>query len=236
MGCDIHLYVEHRVDGVWQSADKWTKDKWTEHESIMSVDYDDQFYTGRNYELFAMLAGVRNRFDIVPISDPRGFPDDISPQLAELDVDHSASWLTLAELLAYDWTQTVTMSGWVGVTEWAWWRDHPKEGPRSYSQGVGGGNVHHLPKEHFEQAWQRLRAERQYPEGRWAAAHLTERDSDAPDVERFTALIGGGSPYCTVSWNVPYYQEASDFFGTVIPRLLRLGAPDDVRIVFFFDS
>ncbi len=57
----------------------------------------------RNYTLFGLLAGIRN-YDIKPIAPPRGFPKDVSKSITEgynswgSDA-HSASWLTLAELM-----------------------------------------------------------------------------------------------------------------------------------------
>lgn len=57
----------------------------------------------RHYNLFGLLAGVRN-YNIKPIAPPRGFPKDVSKSIIEgynswgSDA-HSASWLTLAELM-----------------------------------------------------------------------------------------------------------------------------------------
>ena len=57
----------------------------------------------RHYNLFGLLAGVRN-YNIKPIAPPRGFPKDVSKSITEgynswgSDA-HSASWLTLAELM-----------------------------------------------------------------------------------------------------------------------------------------
>jgi hypothetical protein len=42
--------------------------------------------------------------------------------------------------------------------------------------------------------------------------------------------------YCQVEWETPYYKAASDFWSSTIPKLLRLGKPEDVRIVFWFDN
>lgn len=67
MGCDIHCYVEHtshrrHLDGKlrWQS-------------------FGGKINPGRHYGIFAKLAGVRNCYEsgIVPISEPRGAPDDL---------------------------------------------------------------------------------------------------------------------------------------------------------------
>jgi len=38
-------------------------------------------FFGRNYVLFALLAGVRSTDDIAPVIAPRGFPNDLSPEV-----------------------------------------------------------------------------------------------------------------------------------------------------------
>lgn len=105
MGCDIHAVIERR-----------TKTHSGGHEWLHSGDPD----IGRNYDIFAALAGVRNGVGMVPVAEPRGLPAfdaderDDRPcsemvNLAErYGVDgHSASWLTLAELKAFDTEQVV---------------------------------------------------------------------------------------------------------------------------------
>jgi len=58
MGCDIHVHVEYKADGKWYHYN---------HPNV-----------GRNYELFAKMAGVRDQGNIGPIVQPRGLPDDVS--------------------------------------------------------------------------------------------------------------------------------------------------------------
>lgn len=91
MGCDIHWFVERqRDDGTWEIRPE--------------ADYND-----RNYDLFTALANVRNYNErVTPIAEPRGLPDDVSPEVrADSDAwdsdGHSHSWHTLEALLAYDW-------------------------------------------------------------------------------------------------------------------------------------
>lgn len=94
MGCDIHTSVEECVDGTW-----------------ILVDRGDEIFGNRNYGVFGFLADVRN-YSMSPfIAEPRGLPDDVSFRLRAEHDDwgfdaHSASWLTAAELLAYDYDQT----------------------------------------------------------------------------------------------------------------------------------
>lgn len=66
-------------------------------------------YGGRDYALFGLLGNVRNKLGVKPIAMPRGVPDD-SPRKGkhhgwdEHDENHSHTWFTLAELLAFSWS------------------------------------------------------------------------------------------------------------------------------------
>ena len=84
MGCDIHLFVEHKRGDAWVS--------WGRESDVC-----------RDYDLFAKMANVRNYNGVEPISKPRGLPSDVSKTVAGIseawDVDgHSHSWLTLDEV------------------------------------------------------------------------------------------------------------------------------------------
>jgi hypothetical protein len=90
MGCDIHCYIEHKVNDVWIPAEDPL-----DHRTYYSI-------IGRNYDLFGFLAGVRNeRLDSLPAL---GLPDDISEGLHEYyqkewDEDaHSESFIYLNKL------------------------------------------------------------------------------------------------------------------------------------------
>lgn len=102
MGCDIHIYTEKNLDGDgWTSADFYTKRKYADGEIMMGIV---EVYDGRNYDLFSLLANVRNRGYIKPICEPRGLPDDCCAEIKEEfsgwgDDGHSTSWFTLKELI-----------------------------------------------------------------------------------------------------------------------------------------
>jgi hypothetical protein len=91
MGCDIHSFAERKnAAGEWQ----WVPGL--------------EPFGDRSYGTFGWLADVRNYSAIPPIAEQRGFPGDASPEVAE-DYDawggdaHSPSWLTVAELLSFDY-------------------------------------------------------------------------------------------------------------------------------------
>ena len=101
MGCDIHPFVEVQMDdGTW-----------------VDMAAPERLHD-RTYGRFAFLTGglVRNYSGLPAIlPEPRGFPKDCSKYGAkqkEYDADdfgtHSASYLTLAELLAVDYDQEIT--------------------------------------------------------------------------------------------------------------------------------
>jgi hypothetical protein len=117
MGCDIHAIIERR-------------EVWKDHEG---KEYMRRWRNAgeprleRNYEVFAALADVRNRTGIAPIAPPRGLPGVVGIDDGEFTGDfdehpcsvfeayylswkydaHSASWLTLAEIKAYNTEQVV---------------------------------------------------------------------------------------------------------------------------------
>ena len=122
MGCDIHLaaevrrrfYYDSRPTSYWARVvpprafrNPWPgendKGKGDPFWAVRSVV---EWYSGRNYELFGILAGVRG--DATPIAEPRGLPKDLGDECKALrknwngpDIhlgEHSQSWLTLAEL------------------------------------------------------------------------------------------------------------------------------------------
>lgn len=102
MGCDIHTYKEKRIDGQWVSGESWevSEDQYSED----SVRYDrtgDTPYRSRNYAQFGLMAGVR--WDTPHALEPKGIPDDASPEvkreIEQWDCDgHTHSYLTLREL------------------------------------------------------------------------------------------------------------------------------------------
>jgi hypothetical protein len=114
LGTDISVYIEREVtDGANSTKKKWISlDEWIYDPSIDEerVPYGKRYWIERNYLLFAILADVRNRYNIQPISQPKGLPEDVSPEVKKQSDDengdaHTRSWLTLKELLEYDWQQ-----------------------------------------------------------------------------------------------------------------------------------
>lgn len=246
MGCDIHFYVERKVDGNWVSPESWVKE-YDDEPCCACVPWGENYYKQRNYNLFSILADVRNGTGFAgcdtgegfnPIAKPRGLPDDCDSRIKklsdQLDCDgHSHSHFTLAELLAYDWTQTTVLRGYVNAVEFAQWDRYRRgmgEGPSSYCGGVGGGLAQIIPAEDMERQVRDI--------------HRTYMDSgNFGWLEEFEKEVRNRLPhnYAQFSWQLPYYKCAGSFWQETVPRLLQLAnsegnSYDDVRIVFWFDN
>lgn len=147
MGCDIH--------GVFQ---KFDGGKW--------VDVPTKYEFGRHYQLFAVLADVRNDNGVKPIAEPRGWPEDFEvgegryrtvaslallPQHRQkhhhpddpMEVwmgDHSFSWLSAEEMLAwYGSSHCTEQSGVITRHARAAWDGFSR--PKEYCQGVYGRKI-----------------------------------------------------------------------------------------------
>jgi hypothetical protein len=226
MGCDIHDYVEVRENGQWKKVGAVFPNPYHRpNEPEGEPDEDgyawnakktDHPYKSRNYDLFAILANVRNGYGFagvdtgngfVRISEPKGLPSDVSPEVKAISDEyggdgHSHSWLTLRELEAADWQRTTLHRGWVNVPSYKVFKEKGK--PDSWSGGVGGGMVE----------------------------HLTNKEMDA----RIESGTAHESCYTQVEWSETYATSVDGFLTETLPRLRELGGPDDVRMVFWFDN
>jgi len=266
MGCDIHLFVERKVDGKWISADRWTPNEYAgeEGEPDVCVEYENRFYKGRNYNLFAILASVRNGVGFAgwdtgdgfkPIAMPKGLPSDVSAEVkAESDRwdgdGHSHSWLTLAELKAYDWKgQSTRHRGWVDPWNFVLWQRNGK--PNSWAGGVSGQAVEHISNQMMAHLVgpknEEIIFEGDEPEkGSWAdRVYTTKLQRTLRQVGDFPAgSVGAGiqdrgtSYYTLVEWDEVYYDSVKPFVDETMPKMdaLSYGKPENVRIVFWFDN
>ena len=237
MGTDIHMACEVRRNGKWELVtDKVFKNSWYRLDSEYSweqEEYTNVPYDNRCYNLFAILADVRNGSGFAgckigeyfnPISTPKGYPEDMCDELKGdinyydydertglLSNEHSASWLTLKELLEYDWNQMHRNYGYVSENAY---RDFIMKGehPDSWYGGISGRDIIHLSEEEMVDL---IRG--QYP-----------REE--------------GKQYYTACYFKPltYKDSSSGFYDDVIPVLQTLvpdgGTNEDVRLVFDFDS
>lgn len=205
MGCDIHLFVEAKNPG----TGKW------EHRP------DAPHYDRRSYSAFAILANVRNGYGFAGvktgdgfniIAEPKGIPEDISPEANRASKDwgcdgHSHSFLNLKEMLDFDWEQITRHQGVVSAQEYAVAKAEGQ--PRSWSGGVWGRDIKHVDNEEMD---------------RLIAAGATDSNH-----------------YTTFFWEESYKESAGEFYEDFLPALQEFAAAHglastDVRIVFWFDN
>lgn len=151
MGTDIHYKFQKKSkekDCEWVDVDLPTGE-WS--------DYDTPFHINRSYLLFSVLAGVRNGVGfagcyrhepIVPISEPRGLPEDIKTQSWFDEYgdemwffgEHSQSWLLSSEILEYlKKGVEISHQGVISVSDYLEWSG--LEAPRDYCGDVFGSGI-----------------------------------------------------------------------------------------------
>lgn len=207
---------------------------------IWNYPLTDQPWMRRNYDLFAMLANVRNGRGtagcdtgdgFIPIFLPRGVPKDATPEYQAIvkswgEDGHSHSYATLAELEQYFAKAKILTTrhrGYVAAKRGAdpGWRAFDEDSleemeaegrsvPRAHSGGVGGQNIVTLPVDHYDKL----------------------REGNALDpTKRY---------YVQVEWRETYYASAEAFIEETLPRLAELvpvgGTKEDVRVVYLFDN
>lgn len=240
MGCDIHMFAEVKIKRrdkkqEWMTVGKVFKDEYYKKNqpTYMSTYGDEKSenayewnnkltmhpYDARNYDVFAILADVRNGRGFAgsdtgdgfnPIADPKGVPEDASDYYKKV-VDewagdgHSHSYFSMEELDAYDWNQTTKHRGWVGPDQYKVFKE--KGHPEMWSGMVMGGDT----------------------------KHITNKEMD--EVLAGTFVIEG-SAYTQVEWEEGYMASAKWFVESMkqVKRLKKLKGVTDVRIVFFFDN
>jgi len=223
MGCDIHPYIEVKKNGQWEYFD-WQKEfqrgTYDDGEPEYNWDkmIDSKLYIHRNYNLFAVLANVRNGrgfagcptgVSFKPISMPRGLPDDVT-EYVKLDSDkwdgdgHGHSWLLLSEVLNYDYEQKTTLFGVFSEEEYIAQKDGIKTG---YCGDVAGRNVEEICQTLMDKI----------------ISGEFKRDENT-------------SYYVQLAWEETYRDAIGKQWFDTLENMKSLGNPDDVRLVFWFDN
>lgn len=214
MGCDIHIVVERkREDGAWERV--WKKNYTDDDCNIEVAENTPERFDGRNYDLFGILADVRNGHGFAgvatgsgwpSIAPARGIPDDSTLTHAERDDytvgDHSFTWVDLDELKAFDWDGTVaTAFGVVTREEYTRMQMAGETVPSAWCGGISGGGVLVVTPDEL------LKATAPIP---------------------FT--------HVQIAWKETAREGTGDWAGEVLPWLDSLADGQPLRLVFGFDS
>ena len=209
MGCDIHTLLEKKCyDGsCWNNVDYWqyTYDEDSSYKLRLIDFYDD-----RNYELFSVLADVRNYQDLEYICEPKGMPEDCSKETQDyidswgLD-GHSHSYFTIKELYDY-WLEmptTIKRNG-ILIGEILEKFDKTGEEPTEWCRGCS------TPEKHEWREW----------------------EVEYNPLDRFmNALI---DRFCKEFWL--FYVDEKEYKTSEKLRKFVDDNGDKFRVVFFFDN
>lgn len=242
MGCDIHPAIEYRKADGWHyhrpKADcpyyyDYTYDPVTrkpfftldEHGDKIRSKWDDckyrlpEFFTDRNYAVFALLADVRNDGSIIPIQRDRGLPGNVTNlSKAQLSNEHSAGFVTLDELKSYDFKREVEIEGFLSEEQF-----------KELVQGVE-------PKEWQDYIWNAKDANIVGP-AEYARLHESPIDLLPGGNKRF---IDNKTYLIKTTWkasSIPYVSTIPTEWVPYLEKLVPKGGTDeDVRVIFDFDS
>jgi len=234
MGCDIHCYAEVKRGKKWVKVAKVFDNPYYDPKHKGKYSWNtpktDQPYGDRNYDLFGILADVRNGRGFagcdlgdgfVPIAMPKGLPSDVSDKVKKISNEwggdgHSHSYFTVDELLKYDWTQKSKLRGYIKSEQYRKWvesgRGEPKGG---YCGDVNGNNVIKVSNAEMEQV-------------------LNKIEKEFIKTKTYKGVI---DYYTQIEWGMSYAEAVGRvFFDKTLPSLAKLGKSDKVRIVFWFDN
>jgi hypothetical protein len=226
MGCDIHIVIQAQdADGAWreiayQEDSSW-RDDWTPKEGIPLAP---DVFSGRNYDLFAILADVRNGVGFAGIKTGQGWPsiaahrelpegfdeNAVLPHPEYPDEgprslgDHSFTWVMLAELKAFPWDSiSTTLYGVVSASDYER-LSASGEAPTSYCGATSGPGI------------------ATYDPATYAAVKFSASLAERPHVR--------------MSWKETAREATNDWPGKVLPWLDSLAAGRPLRLVLGFDS
>lgn len=162
-----------------------------------------EWYGDRHYDVFAILANVRNGsgFAGVDTGNPwpfiqngRELPEDACLEVIEYmsHYQHSPGWVTLQEITKYDWDYVRTKRGVVNEAQFREWLlngDAQGSGPSGWSGAVSGGMVRHITNEEMLELMTGLKYKdpdlSYYTKVQWLQ---TARDVCEPFIERMKEL------------------------------------------------
>ena len=129
MGCDKYMqmimYAEVRENGAWKKVGNIFPSAFSE----MNGKLTDRVCDERNIFLYDLFGWVSNKLDkyteIKPISELRGSPEDVSADIASNDYFRFGgftSYLTLEEILNYNWDATISHLGRISEKAYVNWK------------------------------------------------------------------------------------------------------------------
>lgn len=206
------MYAEVRKNGVWKKVGELFPSAFKE----MFPNLTDRVCDERNVILYELFGWISNKLDkyteIKPISELRGLPDDVSEDIASNDYFRFGgftSYLTLNEILSYNWEATISRVGRIPEKTYVKWK---KDGvtPARWDRHITG-------------------------EDKKVITSFVMNGILEGSIQRDE----GVKYYVIVEYEPKSYKEYCNFFcNTSLPLLLQLvpkgGSYEDVRVVYTF--
>lgn len=229
MGCDSHIIIEvRRKNGKWGIADN-KHDHYDEKPNQRPQVI--QLLGWRDYNLFAVIAGVRND-GIEPLFEGRGLPEDVSKATAKEFPDdsdyHSHTYFTLGELKAVDWESIAKAGGvaYLNAHQFKEWKETgkvPEDAEDWFEDGVEGNRI--------------------VTEAEMAMLLLSNEASDlVKEVKRDETWTSKNGPHVCLGTPLTYKHVAPKLFQCIaelekIATAEKVKNPDeDVRVIICFDN
>lgn len=211
MGCDIHVCVERKVNGKWEQQYVFGTPREGDYEDY----YNKYWYHARNYHLFALLAGVRNYINIIPLSELRGLPENVSEGInQELDYwgseAHSISYFVLSELLK---VKNASISLYFNIKNYEDFKEKEK---------IELFNFDYIDKYNPI-----------YPNNNTLIVSNEEMDR----ILKMKSFLGDKDIITNIVREISVYEISSKFFKETLENISILDPnPNNLRVVFWFDN
>lgn len=216
MGCDKYMqmimYAEVRKNDVWEKVDAIFPSAFSEMQDILT----DRVCDERNtilYELFGWVANRTEKYtEVKPINELKGLPEDVSEDIASNDYFRFGgftSYLTLEEILNYNWDATISHVGRIPEMAYVRWK---RDGvaPTRWDRSISGEDKKIITS--------------------FVMNGILDESIPRDEGIRY---------YVVVEYDPKTCREYCNFFcGTSLPLLVKLvpqgGSYKDVRVVYTF--
>jgi hypothetical protein len=241
MGCDIHMYMEKKVGGIWASADPMvTLFDWDEKPYRGVPSQHSVYQGGRNYILFSVLAGVRSHYTVEQKFEVKGFPKDASPNVRAIyerwgSDAHTPSYLTLKDLKSVDWDKEwFPLYYRVTKRQREFYKFLLQRRLNQKGKFVQGAWVSEIKPPYVMDFW--LHEIVKEP---WTNTLMELYTSDVAKEEG-KVWTGGVEETEEIMFPTPISIACEDFYRSVVQNKLEdfepKVSPEDIRLVFWFDN
>ena len=216
MGCDKYMqmimYAEVRENGAWKKVGNIFPSAFSEMHDILT----DRVCDERNnilYELFGWFANRTEKYtEVKPINELKGLPEDVSADIASNDYFRFGgftSYLTLEEILNYNWDATISHIGRIPEKSYVNWKKNGTT-PARWDRHIAGKDKKVITP--------------------FIMNGILDGSIQRDDGVKY---------YVAVEYEPKSYKEYCNFFcSTSLPLLMQLvpkgGSYKDVRVVYTF--